>query len=212
MNYKKRDAWGWLAAMAIGLAPLSVQAQQQYISDKLVVNVYAEANQESTKLATLESGDAVESLEKADTYTRIRLTDGREGWIKSSYLTSQPPATVRLKELEKERGASATTPDAQLAQELKQAKEHNAALQSEIATLKQNAQQSAPAVAPPAAAAPEPVGVLQGPQESTGHSTLPLHYWSVPAIALVAGAIGYLFGYRTLARRIRRKYGNVKIY
>ena len=102
----KRIAVGILAALMVAAA----QAEPMYISDKLVVNVYAEADLESSKVTTLDSGDAVEAIEKVDSFTHVRLPDNREGWIKSSYLSSQVPAIVRLKELEQERGASAPAP------------------------------------------------------------------------------------------------------
>jgi SH3 domain protein len=188
----------------------TVHADPLYVSDKLVVNVYAEADQESSKVATLDSGDAVESIEKVDVYTHVRLTDNREGWIKSSYLTAQVPAVVRLKELEKERSAGSPAPAlAKLNDELKQVKERNAVLQTELAAAKQLAQAPAPA----------PVAIASPPQKraETEHAVnerVPERYpitW-IAAAAFLIGAIGFALGYQTLARKIRRKYGSVRIY
>jgi hypothetical protein len=157
-------------------------------------------------------------LEKIEGYTRVRLVDGREGWIRSSYLTAQIPATQRLKELEKQLASGATPsaqPDPQVAQELKLVKEQNAALQSEVAALKQAATQSAqsPAqMAAPVSTAAEPVGQLQGPQPPVESTLMPARMWAIPAIVLAAGSLGFFLGYQALARRIRRKYGSVKIY
>ena len=207
----KRIVLCLVMAGPLATLPLTVRGEQQYISDKLVVNVYAEANQESDKLETLESGDAVESIEKVDTFTRIRLADGREGWIKTSYLTAQPTAAVRLKELEKERAtgsAAPAVPDPHAAQELKLLKEQNAALQGEVAALKQTPAQPAA----PIAAAPEPAGVLQGAEPQTDRPMRTMHYWAIPTLVITAAVLGFLFGYQTIARRIRRKYGSVKIY
>jgi uncharacterized protein YgiM (DUF1202 family) len=209
----KRIAVGFLALFAF-----AAQAEPQYIIDKLVVNVFVEPNQEAEKVTTLDSGETVEALEKVDTYTRVRLVDGREGWIRSSYLTAQVPAAQRLKELEKQLASGATAsvqPDPQVAQELKQVKEQNAALQSEVAALKQAAAQSAQSPAQTAArvsAAVEPVGQLQGPQPPAESTSMPTGMWAVPAIVLAAGSLGFFLGYQALARRIRRKYGSVKIY
>src|SRR5882724_2017395 len=83
-----------MAFAALSLMSLSVHADQLFVSDKLVISVYTEANQDSDKLTTIDSGDAVEALEKAEGYTHIRLADGREGWVKSSYLNAQTPAIV----------------------------------------------------------------------------------------------------------------------
>jgi hypothetical protein len=187
----------------------AAQAEPMYISDKLVVNVYAEADQESSKVATLDSGDAVEVLEKADVFSHVRLSDGREGWIKSSYLSAQVPAIVRLNALEKERSTSA--PAAQLTAELKQAKDQNAALQLQLAAAKTAASQAtAPVVtvAPPAVKDRQPIEPTAAqPLRSNSH----VFTWGA-GFAAAGGVIGFLLGYQALARRIRRKYGSVKIY
>lgn len=183
-------------------------ADPMYISDKLVVNVYAEANQDSERVATLDSGDAVESLEQAEGYTRVRLPDNREGWIRTNYLSAQPPAIVRLRALEQERGA----PSAQAHDEIKTLKEQNIALQQEIAQLKQVVAQAATPVA--ATAPPASLGRLEGEAPPQVDPPTPwLRYLSAGAtVLLVGGAIGYALGFQALARRIRRKYGSVKIY
>ena len=74
-----------VAGILIAATVASAHAEPMYVSDKLVVNVYEAADQESTKITTLDSGDAVELIEKLDTFSHVRLADSREGWIKSSY-------------------------------------------------------------------------------------------------------------------------------
>jgi uncharacterized protein YgiM (DUF1202 family) len=198
-------------AFVATLTTAAAQAEPMFVSDKLVVNVYAEADQESSKVTTLDSGDAVEVIEKADVFSHVRLPDNREGWIKSSYLSSQVPAIVRLKELEKERNASASAPTAQVTEELKRLKEQNTALQSQLATAKTAAAQ---APAPVVTVAPSVPQSLQTGTATAGTSSPP----NVPGftrgavIALSGGLIGFLLGYQALARRIRRKYGSVRIY
>ncbi len=180
-------------------------AEPLFISDKLVVSVYAEANQDSEKLTTLDSGDAVEALEKAEGYTKVKLSDGREGWVRSSYLVGQAPAVVRLKELEKERSTAPSAASAATSEELKQLKEQNASLNEQVRLLKNSTVQSSPLPAPQPAAVPSSTGNLNTP--------LPVHVlkWG-GAIALCTGIVGFALGYRTLAKRIERKYGKLKIY
>ena len=200
--------------LAGALLVAAAYAEPMYIHDKLVVSVYAEADQESDKVSTVESGDAVETLEKADLYTRVRLNDGREGWIKSSYLSAQPPAVLRLRELEKQGAAApATTSSA----ELETLKAQNAALQSEVVTLKQ-----AVATAARPAMPMERSGTSMIPSTNTGHlegpvpDAAPFPIWQHlgwgSAVLAIGAALGFTWGYQLLARRIRRKYGNVKIY
>lgn len=215
----------YFAALLLFAGAGLAHADPMYVSDKLVVNVYAEANQESERLATLNSGDAVESIEQVEGYTRVRLADEREGWIRSTYLVPQPPAIVRLRELERD---AAPTPTAGPSEdELKKLKDQNSALQKEVAALKQAATEAAAKVAK-AAQTPAPAAA-QPTQHSTPPATLGrlegeavpqidprtpwLRYLGVGgAVLLVGGALGFALGFQTLARRIRRKYGNVKIY
>lgn len=186
------------------LACAAAHAEQLYVIDKLVVGVYPEADSETGKLANLETGDAVEMLERADRHVRVRLSDGAEGWVRASYLTAQPPAILRLKELQAS-GATPAAPSPQLTQELAQLKTQNAALLKEVDALKEAAAsksaEPAPAQLP---TEPEPAREHYDPPESSSH-------WLWLIAVILTGGLGYLFGYQTFARRVRRKYGSVRI-
>jgi hypothetical protein len=190
----------------------TAQAEQLYIIDKLVVGVYPQADSEEGKLANLETGDAVEELERIDKHVRVRLSDGTEGWVKANYLTAQPPAIVRLKELQAS-GATPAAPSPQLTQELAQLKEQNAALLKETEALKQAAA-SKPIEAAPVATPVQSVAT-PAPESSRNdfygepETSLPLWMW-ITAI-LATGGVGFLVGYQSFARRLRNKYGSVKI-
>ena len=190
----------------------AAQAEQLYIIDKLVVGVYPQAESEEGKLANLETGDAVEELERVDKHVRVRLSDGTEGWVKANYLTAQPPAIVRLKELQAI-GATPAAPSPQLTQELTQLKEQNAALLKETEALKQAA-----ANRPiEAALAPTPAqSVASPPPERSrdqfyGEPETSLSLWMWITVMLATGSLGFLLGYQSFARRLRNKYGSVKI-
>ena len=68
-----------------------------FVSDKLVLNVYSEPEQAGSRVATIETGDAVDEIERGQGFVRIRLTDGREGWVGSNYLTSDAPFCCRCR-------------------------------------------------------------------------------------------------------------------
>ena len=55
-----------------------------FVSDKLVLNVYSEPEQAGSRVGTIETGDAVDELEGGQGFVRVRLTDGREGWVGSN--------------------------------------------------------------------------------------------------------------------------------
>ncbi|HYM36170.1 MAG TPA: TIGR04211 family SH3 domain-containing protein [Steroidobacteraceae bacterium] len=183
---------------------MAAQAEQMFVSDKLIVSVYAEANQDSEKIDQLESGAALEVIEKAEGYTHVHLANGRDGWIKSSYLSSQTPAIVRVKELEKERASSTNTIPAQAAAELKQLQEQNSALRTEVDTLKK----AAATVRTKQATETKPSTQVI---KFDTPSLLQALEWGA-AIAVAGGITGFAIGYGMISQRIKRKYGKLKIY
>lgn len=184
--------------------------QQLFVSDKLVLNVYSEADQGSSRVATIQTGEAVAELERSANMVRVRLEDGREGWVGANYLTSDPPAATRLRELQRERKAATRGSDKEFTEEIAKLKKQNATLQARVNEL----QSRPPApVAPPvtqvmAANASE---VMNEPQPLTAPSSAGIQ-WGWMFAAIVTGALGFASGYQTLARRLRKKFGGLKLY
>jgi uncharacterized protein YgiM (DUF1202 family) len=199
-----------VAAASLVFAVSRVCAETAYVSDQLVLNVYTEQNQQGQRLATLHSGARVETLATSADFTQVRLADGTTGWVKSSYLTTDEPAAVRLKQLQEELDRSrATTPALAAAaakSELERRERELADKQAQLADKqaqladKQAELDAAPAARVPGAGAPP----LARPH------TLGAGLWLGTAVA--AGALGFWGGYATLARRVRRKFGGLKVY
>src|SRR5512138_1065124 len=135
----------------------SLPTRKLFVSDKLVLNVYSEADQSGGRVATIETGDTVEELERDQSYVRIRLQDGREGWVGANYLTTDPPAAVQLRDLQRQQKSATQTVDKKSADEIARLKKEGDALQAQVKELK------AAAAAAPAAADD---GVLEGASPS----------------------------------------------
>jgi len=193
-----------LAALLLALAAADGRAATAYVSDQLVLGVYAEQDQQSQRLATLHSGSSVESLSVSGDYTQVRLSDGTTGWVKTSYLTAQLPATLRVKQLEEELDRSrATTPalaEAAARSEVAQLRRELAAKQSELDAVRAKQPGS-------------PAGLGNGNGGAHAAATaLATHTGlTLPAVAL-ALAVGFWLGYATLARRVKHKFGGIKVY
>ncbi len=210
---KSRAAAVTLALMALSsaLPAAKVGAATAYVSDELVLGVYAEQNGQGQRLATLHSGATVEALVVNGDYTQVRLGDGITGWVKSAYLTTEEPATVRVKQLQEELDRSrATTPELAVA-----------AARSEVEQLKSqlNNKQSELDAARGAPAAAASGGALAGEAAGTGAggprgviSAAISHPWLGLIAVLGALACGFWLGYSTLARRVRNKFGGIKVY
>lgn len=208
-----------LRSLALAACVLSFAAhgEQRYVSGKLVLNVYLSPEPGSERVATIETGDAVEVVESSGKNTFVRLADGRQGWVGSNYLVVDPPAAIQLKELQREGGAPAPQPAVSKAaeEELVSLRKQNAALQTEVGDLK-NKVTEAVAAAQAAAASP---GVTEGPQLPPEPAPTPAPtpimsslLWLSPLAVLIAGGTGFALGFQSLARRLRRKFGGLKIY
>jgi Bacterial SH3 domain len=179
-----------------------------FVSDKLVLNVYSEPEQAGSRVATIETGDTVDELERGQGFVRIRLSDGREGWVGSNYLTTDAPAATQLRDLQRQQKGATQAVDKKAAEEIARLKKESEALQAQVKDLK------AAAVAAPA---PADEGVLEGasPAPQRLAATAPANSgstWLWSFIVVLAAGLAYAAGYQSLARRIRKKFGGLRIY
>ena len=144
----------WILGASLAAALLGgamARAETAYVSDDLILGVYAEKNQQGARLTTLHSGAAVEIMAREADQTQIRLGNGTQGWVKGSFLTSHETAGVRVKALEEELARmKSTTPamaEAAARSELEGLRQQLAARQGELDALKSKAP-AAPASQP----------------------------------------------------------------
>lgn len=210
-------------AALLGLfSSVSTHAGQMFVIDKVILNVFAEPRQDSGKVASLESGDLVEVMEAQDSYAHVRLPDGREGWTRASYLTEKPPAIVRLRELQSTQSGAIPELSAGLAKQVADLQKQNAVLSDELSQAKESAaaatkiaaaeKEKLSAALPTQAERVDASRLVAFESASTRDKAPIVQLWSWFAAVLVAGALGFLLGYQTLATRIKRKYGSIRIY
>ena len=79
------------------LFPLTGMAATQYVSDHLVITLRTGQGNQFQIVKTLQSGTLLTVLQQTQTgYTQVRTSDGTEGWVRSQYLSDDPPAAVVL--------------------------------------------------------------------------------------------------------------------
>jgi SH3-like domain-containing protein len=195
-----------LALLAAAGLAANGRAGPAYVTDELVLGVYAEQSTQGQRLATLHSGASVETLAVSGESTQVRLPDGRTGWVKTSYLTTREPATVRIKQLQDELDQTrATTPAlaeaaersevARLTRELA-ARQAESSMPSDAATASMSATAAAPG----------------GSKDLGDGRPFDPHPWLWITTLCIALACGFWLGYAALARRIRAKFGGLKVY
>lgn len=204
------------AALFLALLAANGRAAPAYVTDELVLGVYAEQSTQGQRLATLHSGAGVETLAVSGEATQVRLPDGRTGWVKTAYLTTREPAAVRIKQLQDELDRTrATTPA--LAE---------AAERSEVARLTRElaARQADPATTAPrtpasrtsdtdeaSMSAAAAVGAVPSRNTDKGRPFAPRPWLWVTTVCIALG-LGFWLGYAALARRIRARFGGIKVY
>jgi SH3 domain protein len=152
----------------------------------------------------LVSGTALEVLDRNSSYAHVRLPDGREGWVKGTYLVTDKPASARVLELEAKLGGFENAAVA--------AKTAQTAAEDQLASLRSELQSTTGS----AESVQETIARLQN--ENQAHAerleayrhTLPLA-WVAPAfvVSLVAG---FLAGLWWLDALIRRRHGGFRVY
>lgn len=210
--------------------PLASLAQQEaqapapqrlYVSDKLVLNVYAQPDQSGGRVASIQTGDSVDEVERFGNMVHVRLEDGREGWVGANYLVTDAPAAVRLRELQRDQktpvSAAPAEPDKKSIEEIARLKKDNAALQGQVNELQSRVttlgQMSEGAPTAEAETPSEPEAIEEEPAEQrTVVITLGPTWWIWSIAIVLTGALGYASGYQTLARRLRKKFGGLRIY
>ena len=198
-----------LALLPLTLLAVRATAATAYVTDELVLGLYAEQNGQGQRLATLHSGASLETLGVNGEFTEVRLNDGTVGWVKSAYLTTREPATARVKKLEEELDQRrATTPalaEAAARSEVEQLKRELAAKQADLDAAR--GAQAAPAAASGLDTSASPGGASAGVTAAISGRA-----WIVVVALLAALSCGFWLGYATLARRIKQKFGGIKVY
>ena len=185
---------GWTAAAA----------ETAYVTDSLRLGLHSAPDTSGRPFENLISGAAVEVLERNPNYARVRLADGREGWVKGTYLVPLKPAAARVAELEAEIAG------------LKQAavadKTARAAAEQELARYTAELQ----AKTGSAESIQDTVKRLQaenGAQEERLEAyryALPVK-WVIAALVVVLVA-GFVAGLWWLDALIRRRHGGFRVY
>jgi len=76
-------------------------AENVYVSENIRLTVRKEPGNDKKIVSILASGDQVNVLQYGDEWSKIRLSDDKEGWVLSRFLSTQMPSSVALKALEK---------------------------------------------------------------------------------------------------------------
>ncbi len=75
-------------------------AEVKYVSDTIPLSFRSGASFENKILKYLKPGQRLELLQAGETWAKVRLSDGKEGWVLSRYLTDFPASRDVLERLQ----------------------------------------------------------------------------------------------------------------
>jgi SH3 domain protein len=115
-------------------------AQTLYVTDEVKLTVRSGPGLDRKILSIIESGERVEMREEGEEWSLVELTDGRQGWVLTRYLTQQVPDRVALQEL-RSRYTALMSQSEGLTTESGQLKSENQGLKERVQTLEGQLQQ-----------------------------------------------------------------------
>ena len=71
---------------------------RQWVTDKLRLSLYEEANAQSRVVKYLSSGDLLEITQVSGPYAFVTAPDGTRGWVKRGFLVTTPTSNLLLQE------------------------------------------------------------------------------------------------------------------
>ena len=90
-----------LLAAAVWASPAAA-ADRWWVKGDVLLNIRIGPGVENRPVGAITTGDPVEVLEHTEGWTRVRSEKAGEGWIPSGFLQDEPPAIVKLEQVEAE--------------------------------------------------------------------------------------------------------------
>lgn len=82
------------------LLTLSAQAETIYVTDRILLGVHQQPNEQSPVITSVNSGTPLTVLVRADNFIKVRTPDNQEGWVSSRFVNKDKPATAEVDSLQ----------------------------------------------------------------------------------------------------------------
>jgi SH3 domain protein len=128
-----------LVVLASCLLAAPAAAEDRWVTDEFEVMMRNAKGSKKAIVRQLKSSTKVEVLEtdRAEGYSRVRLTSGKEGWVLSRYLKRGPTASLRLPDVERRLQASEAK-RSELQKQVNELSQSRDGLRGEINSLQSN--------------------------------------------------------------------------
>lgn len=79
----------------------AASAEAMYVTDRILLGVHQEPQEDSVLVKSIVSGTKIEVLGEQGEFTKIKLSDGVQGWVSTGFLKKEKPAVAEVDELYK---------------------------------------------------------------------------------------------------------------
>jgi len=93
---KNLNAWFRMALIVLFVLPAAAAAETAYVSENFEITMRTGPGTERKIISLVQSGKALEVLEKGAEWSLVRAPNGKEGWVLNRYLTASQPSAMVL--------------------------------------------------------------------------------------------------------------------
>ncbi|WP_419661218.1 conserved uncharacterized SH3 domain protein [Desulfosarcina variabilis str. Montpellier] len=93
---KMPGAQFWVILICLSILPSVSFAETVYVSEDFEITMRTGPGNERKIISLIQSGKALEMLEKGNEWSMVRTTTGKEGWVLSRYITERQPCAMVL--------------------------------------------------------------------------------------------------------------------
>jgi len=95
--------WFCIVVLILLCLPAAGAAQTVYVTEAFEITLRSGPSTDHKILSLVRSGQALEMVEEGEEWSRVRIPDGKEGWVLNRYLTTETPCSLMLERVARER-------------------------------------------------------------------------------------------------------------
>ncbi len=84
-----------ISVFVLMLLANNLWAESLYVTDRILLGVHEAASKDSTLIQSVPSGTSLEILAEENSFKKVRLPDGTQGWVDAVFLVSEQPAPAQ---------------------------------------------------------------------------------------------------------------------
>jgi SH3 domain protein len=88
-----------ITGIAIFFLPIMVHAETRYVTDKMHITFRTGPGNDRKIISLLNSDQPVAVLQAEGEWAKVRLPNGKEGWVLQQYLSAEVPCRIRIQDV-----------------------------------------------------------------------------------------------------------------